>query len=114
MIKNGLLYYYLYRKLNNIMGHSADAWDAALDYAKHQFNALVMNNNMTALEASQGLLAELEAERVALGEKGARLDGDATAQPKIAFVQNMGNMFTIEELTEIDLFYYRASLWEKL
>ena len=114
MIKNGLLHYYLYRKLNDIMGHSADAWDAALDYAKHQFNALVMNNNMTALEASQGFLEELEAERVALQEKGARLDGDATAQPKIAFVQNMGNLFTIEELTEIDLFYYRASLWEKL
>ena len=54
------------------------------------------------------------AERAALAEKGARLDGDAKAQPKAIFVKNMGDMFDEDELREIDLFYYRVGLWEKL
>ena len=111
MIKNGLLYYYLFTKLDKAMG-GAEAWDKALEAAKDNFAALVDDEDMDTLEAGQKLMADLEAERAAIAEKGARLDGDAKAQPKTAFVKNMGSMFKAEELVEMDLFYHRTSLWE--
>ena len=90
----------------------AEAWDKALEAAKDNFAALVDDEDMDTLEAGQKLMADLEAERAAIAEKGARLDGDAKAQPKTAFVKNMGSMFKAEELVEMDLFYHRTSLWE--
>lgn len=114
MIENGLLFYYLFTMLDDALDHSEDAFDDAFEYAKDNLRALMKDRDMDALNSGKEQVAAIVAERAALAEKGARLDGDPKAQPKAIFVKNMGEMFDEDELREIDLFYYRVGLWEKL
>lgn len=114
MINNGLLFYYLFQQMEELLEHSEDAFDDALAYSKSRLTRLVRDRDIEALEAGKKQVAAILAEREGLKEKGARLDGDTKAEPKSVFVKALDGIADKDELRDIDLFYHRVGLWEKI
>lgn len=112
LIDNGLLGYYLFTKLSTILT-SQKAFDEAFDRARSAIERMASDAEIEALTAGEEQSAVLLAEREALAEKGARLDGDADAEPKMAFASAMTAIGVDKaKAKDIDLFYFRMGLWE--
>lgn len=111
LVENGLLGYYLFTKLSAVLSTS-DAFDAAYDRARKTLEQLAIDGEIEALTIGEELSAQILAEREVLLEKGARLDGDADAEPREKFAKAFGTALNKDQLKEIDLFYFRLGLWE--
>lgn len=111
LVENGLLAYYLFGKLSVILP-DMKSFDEAFNRAKMAIENMASEGEIDELTAGEELAAAFLAERDALAEKGARLDG-SEGEPKSAFVKAFPSIDK-SKLQDIDGFYYRAGMWEIL
>lgn len=108
MVENGLLGYYLFGKLKNILPDQK-AWNEAFKRSQDNIQDLASQGAIEELTAAEELAAAILAEIETLREKGARLDGMEN-EPTIAFTKNLP--MVKDALKDIDMFYYRLGMWE--
>lgn len=106
LVGNGLLGYYLYKKLGSLH----EDYNEVAACAKNAFHP----NNIGQLQKGEELAAVFFAERDALADKGAKLNGDPDAPVAKALVEAMGGALDPAELKKIQMFYGRIGLWEYL
>lgn len=106
-IDNGLLFYYLFRKVDQVL--AGDKLNERFDAAKARYNEFLLNMMEDELTHGQTLSAAVEAERQALLEKG--MDPEGADKVGMKFQKGMQALALPDtELEKIQQFYFRTSL----
>ena len=112
LVESGLLGYYLFGKVDSVL-RAPGAFDAAYQAAKANLNSMINNGDIAGLDAGETQAEIFLKEAEALQVMGAYLDGSTDKTPRTTFVQAMNKIgiTNVEEIKEIDNFYYKLGLW---
>lgn len=114
LIDNGLLGYYLFGKLCAALNNSSDAFTELSETAKEIWDGWINTGDTVNLEAGEACAKLLDTEREKLQQLGAHLDGDPNEKPTGKFQKAVADIESNLNPVELDLFYYRAGLWQYL
>lgn len=110
--QNGMLGYYLFTKLEKVLVANGESMEAACNRAKAKHADMLAQGDLESLQSGMELLQMIEAEKTALAEQGARLDGsDGEVREKF---KKAHPTMTAEQLQEVEQFYFRLGLWENI